>query len=75
MREAFELLDADNHCELLQYTATDASADGAARLADRIAKPSFQAKVRGLCLIRPRRPILLWPGQATQIKCACALWC
>ena len=45
-RDAFELLDGDNHCELLQYTATDASADGAQRLRDAIAKPSFQTKVR-----------------------------
>ncbi len=45
-RDAFELLDGDNHCELLQYTATDASADGAQRLKERIAKPSFQTQVR-----------------------------
>ena len=45
-RDVFALLDGDNHCELLQYTATDASADGAQRLRDRIAKPSFQTKVR-----------------------------
>ena len=45
-RDVFGMLDADNHCELLQYTATDISAAWAQRLKDRIAKPSFQFKVR-----------------------------
>ena len=45
-RDVFAMLDADNHCELLQYTATDISPVWAQRLRDRIAKPSFQFKVR-----------------------------
>ncbi len=45
-RDAFPILDVDNHCELLQYTATDISAVWAPKLLESIGSSKMQFKAR-----------------------------
>ncbi len=50
-RDAFPILDVDNHCEVLQYTATDISAVWAPRLLESFNTSKLQFKARAR---RPR---------------------
>ena len=45
-RDAFPILDVDNNCELLQYTATDISNVWAPKLLESIGSSKMQFKVR-----------------------------
>ncbi len=45
-RDAFPTLDVDNHCELLQYTATDISNVWAPKLLESIGSSKMQFKAR-----------------------------
>jgi len=71
-RDAFPILDVDNHCEVLQYTATDISAVWAPRLLESFSTSKLQFKARprprGRCARGCRGARAAWRAR----RCRCA---